>query len=280
MGTRKLKPTSPGARFVIIPDFKEITKSTPEKKLLGTVKRTGGRNSDGRITTRHVGGGHKRRYRIVDFKRDKFDVAGKVVAVEYDPNRTSRIALIEYPDGEKRYILWAKDVNVGDELISTSDSMSEIRPGNCMKLKHMPLGTMVHNVELNAGKGGAMVRSAGSVAQLQAKEKGFAQLKMPSGEMRLVNLECRATVGQMGFAEHNLLVAGKAGRTRWKGVRPTVRGVAMNPVDHPHGGGEGRAGQGNPHPVTPWGKPTKGGKTRRKKTTDNLIVTRRNGRKL
>jgi large subunit ribosomal protein L2 len=280
MGTRKLKPTSPGARFVIIPDFKEITKSTPEKALLAKVKRTGGRNSDGRITTRHVGGGHKRRYRIVDFKRDKFDVAGKVVAIEYDPNRTSRIALIEYPDGEKRYILWAKDVNVGDELISASDSMPEIRPGNCMKLKHMPLGTFVHNVELNAGKGGAMVRSAGAVAQLQAKEKGFAQIKMPSGEMRLVNLECRATVGHMGFAEHNLCVAGKAGRTRWLGIRPTVRGVAMNPVDHPHGGGEGRAGQGNPHPVTPWGKPTKGGKTRRKKTTDKLIVTRRNGRKL
>jgi len=280
MGTRKLKPTSPGARFVVLPDFAEITKSAPEKKLLGTVQRTGGRNSDGRITTRHRGGGHKRRYRLVDFKRNKFDVAGTVTAIEYDPNRTSRIALIEYPDGDKRYILWAKDVKVGDELISASDSMPEIRPGNSMKLKHMPLGTTVHNVELTPGKGGAMVRSAGSSAQLQAKEKGFAQLKMPSGEMRLVSLESRATVGQMGFAEHNLLVDGKAGRTRWLGRRPSVRGVAMNPVDHPHGGGEGRAGQGNPHPVTPWGKPTKGGKTRRKKTTDKLIVARRNGRKL
>jgi len=278
MGVRKLKPRTPSMRYAILPDFEEITKKDPERSLCVALKKCAGRGSTGRITVRRQGGGHKRLYRLVDFARNKFDEPCKVESVEYDPNRTSRIALVRYADNEKRYIIWPKGVNVGDELISTSESMAEIKPGNAMKLKYMPLGTMVHNVELNPGKGGTFIRSAGSSAQVQAKEKGVAQLKMPSGEIRNVSMQCRATIGQVGFSEHNLLVIGKAGRNRWLNKRPKVRGVAMNPVDHPHGGGEGRSGQGNPNPCTPWGKPTKGGKTRRKKNTDSLIVRRRNAK--
>lgn len=279
MGMRKLRPITSSMRFVVLPDFKEITQKDPEKSLLAPLKKTGGRNSSGRITMRRRGGGHKRRYRIVDFKRDKFDMTCEVISIEYDPNRTARIALVQYEDGEKRYILWPKGVQVGDVLVSSSDSMSEIKPGNSMKLEYIPLGTLIHNVELIKGKGGAFVRSAGTWAQLQAKDKGYAQLKMPSGEVRLVKLDCRATIGQMGNFEHALRKLGKAGRSRWLGRRPKVRGVAMNPIDHPHGGGEGRSGQGNPHPVTPWGKPTKGGKTRPKKLTDSLIIRNRNWKK-
>jgi len=275
MAMKKLRPVTPSMRFAVLSDRSEVTKDKPEKSLVVSLKKTGGRNNMGRITSRRRGGGHKRRYRVVDFKRDKFDVAGKVIAIEYDPNRTSRIALVEYPDKEMRYILWPKGLEVGEQIMSTSDSMAEIKPGNTMKLEYIPLGTLVHNVELNKGKGGVFVRSAGSWAQVQAKDKGQAQLRMPSGEFRLVSVECRATVGQVGNFEHKTRSVGKAGRSRWYGRRPKVRGVAMNPIDHPHGGGEGKAGQGNPHPVTPWGKPTKGGKTRRPKTTDRYIVKNR-----
>ncbi len=280
MGIKKFRPVTPSLRFRVISDFSEITKTTPERSLTVSLKKTGGRNNTGRITVRHRGGGHKRRYRVIDFRRDKFDVGAKVVSVEYDPNRSARIALLEYPDNEKRYIIWPDGLKVGDTVISASDSQVDIKPGNCMKLKHMPLGTIIHNIELEPDKGAKLVRSAGSWAQLMAKEKDKAQIKMPSGEVRLVSVECRATVGQVGFIEHNSIVHGKAGRVRWLGRRPTVRGVAMNPVDHPHGGGEGKAGQGNPHPVSPWGKPAKGGKTRKpKKKSDKLIIKRRKGKK-
>jgi len=276
MGLKKFKPVTPSLRFRVISDFKEITKEEPEKKLTVALKKTGGRNNTGRITVRRRGGGHKRRYRIIDFKRDKFDVEGEVIAIEYDPNRSARIALIEYPDKERRYIIWPHGLNVGDKVISSSDSQVDIKPGNAMKLKYIPLGTIIHNLELEPEKGAKIARSAGCWAQLMAKEKGFAQVKMPSGEIRLLSLECRATIGQVGNIEHSSQMSGKAGRTRWLGRRPRVRGVAMNPVDHPHGGGEGRAGQGNPHPVTPWGKPTKGGKTRKpNKMSDKYIIKRR-----
>jgi len=276
MGVKKLKPVTPSMRFAVISDFKEITKKKPEKSLVTTLKKTGGRNNQGRITVRRRGGGHKRKYRIVDFKRDKFDVSAKVLAIEYDPNRSARLALLEYPDREKRYIIWPKDLKVSDTIVSAKDYQAEIKPGNSMKLKYIPLGTLIHNIELEPGKGGILVRSAGGWAQVLAKEKGYAQLRLPSGEIRLINLECRATIGQVGNVEHASLSLGKAGRKRWLGRRPRVRGVAMNPVDHPHGGGEGKAGQGNPHPVTPWGKPTKGGKTRKpKKKSDKFIIKRR-----
>ena len=276
MGVKKLKPVTPSMRFAVISDFKEITKKKPEKSLVTTLKKTGGRNNQGRITVRRRGGGHKRKYRIVDFKRDKFDVLAKVLAIEYDPNRSARLALLEYPDREKRYIIWPKDLKVSDTIVSAKDYQAEIKPGNSMKLKYIPLGTLIHNIELEPGKGGILVRSAGGWAQVLAKEKGYAQLRLPSGEIRLINLECRATIGQVGNVEHASLSLGKAGRKRWLGRRPRVRGVAMNPVDHPHGGGEGKAGQGNPHPVTPWGKPTKGGKTRKpKKKSDKFIIKRR-----
>jgi len=279
MAMKRLRPVTPSMRFAVLSDRSEVTKDKPEKSLVVSLKKSGGRNNLGRVTSRRRGGGHKRRYRIVDFKRDKYDVAGNVVAIEYDPNRTSRIALVEYPDQEKRYIIWPKGLEVGEQITSTSDSMAEIKPGNTMKLDYIPLGTLVHNVELNKGKGGVFVRSAGSWAQVQAKDKGLVQLRMPSGEVRLVSAECRATVGQVGNVEHKTRSVGKAGRNRWYGRRPKVRGVAMNPIDHPHGGGEGKAGQGNPHPVTPWGKPTKGGKTRRPKPTDRFIVkNRKSGR--
>lgn len=279
MGIKKYKPITPGMRFKVTTDFAEVTKDRPEKTLVCSLKKSGGRNNRGRVTMRRRGGGHKRKYRIVDFRRDKFDVAGTVTAIEYDPNRTARIALVEYEDKEKRYILCPSGLEVKAQVVSTSDSRAEIKPGNAMKLVHMPLGTMVHNIELNPGRGGTFVRSAGLAAQLMAKEKGYAQLRMPSGETRMVKEECRATVGQVGNIEHASEVYGKAGRTRWLGRRPKVRGVAMNPVDHPHGGGEGKAGQGNPHPVSPWGKCAKGGKTRSpKKASNRFILSRKKKR--
>ncbi len=280
MGVKKFKPVTASLRFRIISDFGEITKDKPEKSLVKSLKKSGGRNNKGRITIRRRGGGNKRKYRMIDFKRDKFDNEAKVIAIEYDPNRSSRIALIEYPDNEKRYIIWPDKLNVGDSVMSAYDSQIAIRPGNAMRLKHIPMGTLVHNIEMEPGKGGILVRSAGSWAQLMAKEKGMAQLKMPSGEVRLIKADCRATVGQVGLIEHASFTHGKAGRIRWLGRRPKVRGVAMNPIDHPHGGGEGRAGQGNPHPVTPWGKPTKGAKTRKpKKMSNKYIVKRRSKRR-
>ena len=254
MGVKKFKPVTPTMRFKAISDFSEITKYKPEKSLVASIKKTGGRNNRGRVTSRRRGGGHKRKYRIIDFKRDKFDVAGKVIAIEYDPNRSARLALVQYPDNEKRYIIWPDKLNVGDNVVSAASSQVDIRPGNSMTLTYIPLGTIIHNVELEPGKGGKFIRSAGSWAQLMAKEAGLAQLRMPSGEIRLVKEACRATVGQIGLIEHSSFIDGKAGRQRWLGRRPKVRGVAMNPVDHPHGGGEGKAGQGNPHPVTLAGK--------------------------
>ena len=272
MGVKKFRPVTPTQRFKVSSDFSEITKSSPEKNLTVSLKKNAGRNNRGRITMRRRGGGHKRRYRIIDFKRDKYDAVANVIAIEYDPNRRARIALLEYEDKERRYIIWPDKLSVGDEIVSASDTQVDIRPGNSMKLKHIPLGTVIHNVELEPKQGAVMVRSAGSWAQLNAREKGVAQLRMPSGEIRLVKVDCRATVGQVGLIERSSFVSGKAGKTRWLGRRPKVRGVAMNPVDHPHGGGEGRSGQGNPHPVTPWGKPTKGGKTRRPKNKSSKFI--------
>jgi len=280
MGTKKFKPLTPSLRFKVISDFSEITKEKPEKALTVSLKRSSGRNNRGRITVRRRGGGSKRKYRFIDFKRDKFDVAGEVLAVEYDPNRAARIALIGYHDNEKRYIIWPDKLSVGDKILSAFDSQVDIKPGNSMRLKHIPLGTLVNNVELEPGKGGILARSAGSWAQLMAKEGEYAQLRMPSSEIRLIKIDCRATIGQVGLIEHASFVHGKAGKIRWLGRRPKVRGVAMNPIDHPHGGGEGKAGQGNPHPVTPWGKPTKGAKTRkRKKKSSKYILKRRVNKK-
>jgi len=272
MGTRKFSPTSPSRRFMSVSDFAEVTRSTPEKSLVAKKTRTGGRNNLGRMTLRHVGGGHKQRYRIIDFKRNKEGVPGKVASVEYDPNRSARIALVHYADGEKRYILAPLGLEVGATVVT--DDAADIQPGNCLRLESVPLGTWVHNVELHIGKGGQMCRSAGSYAQVMAKDGDLVLLRLPSGELRQVHRSCRATVGQVGNLEHENRVLGKAGRARWLGRRPIVRGTAMNPIDHPHGGGEGRA-KGR-HPVTPWGKPTKGFKTRaRKKPSNKLIVKRR-----
>ncbi len=271
MGIRSYKPTSPGRRFVTSLDFAELTTSRPLKKLTQGKKRSSGRNSDGHITSRHRGGGHKRRYRIIDFKRDKFDVPAKIATVEYDPNRTSFIALLHYLDGEKRYILAPEGIKVGDMVVA--GEKVDVRRGNAMPLRSIPLGTQVHNVELKPGKGGQMVRSAGASAQIMAKEGKYVTLRMPSSEMRMVLASCMATIGQVGNSEQSNLSIGKAGRSRWKGIRPQTRGTAMNPVDHPHGGGEGR-NKGR-HPVTPWGKPTKGAKTRGRKSSDRLIVSRR-----
>jgi large subunit ribosomal protein L2 len=271
MGIRSYKPTSPGRRFVTSLDNAEVTTSTPHKKLTEGKTRSSGRNNDGRITSRHRGRGHKRRYRVIDFKRDKFDVPAKIASVEYDPNRSANIALLHYADGEKRYILAPQGIGVGDSVVA-GDKV-EVRPGNAMPLKNIPLGTQVHNVELKPGKGGQMVRSAGASAQIMAKEGKYTTLRMPSGEMRMVLSTCIATVGSVGNADHSNISVGKAGRSRWLGVRPQTRGTAMNPVDHPHGGGEGR-NKGR-HPVSPWGKPTKGAKTRGKKSSDRLIVSRR-----
>ena len=260
-------------RFTSYPDFAEITKDKPEKSLVISLKKKGGRNSGGRVTVRHRGGGHKRLYRIIDFKRDKDDIPAKVAAIEYDPNRSARIALLTYADGEKRYIIAPLGVNVGDVLMSGKNA--EIRPGNTLPLANIPVGTFIHNIELKIGKGGQIARSAGASAQLMAKEGAYAHVRMPSGEVRLIDLRCRATIGQVGNLDHSNISIGKAGRSRHLGRRPKVRGVAMNPIDHPHGGGEGKTGTGGT-PVTPWGKPTKGYKTRKsKKHSDKFIVKRR-----
>jgi len=254
--------------------FEEITKKAPEKSLLEPVKKTGGRNSYGRITVRHRGGGAKQKYRIIDFKRDKDGIKAKVVAIEYDPNRTANIALLQYLDGEKRYIIAPVDLKVGD--IVESGENADIKPGNALPLANMPVGTLIHNIELKPGKGGQMVRAAGNAAQLMAKEGDYAQIRLPSGEVRAVSIKCKATVGQVGNIDHENVTIGKAGRKRWMGIRPTVRGVVMNPVDHPHGGGEGKSPIGRPSPVTPWGKPTLGYKTRKKgKKSDKFIIKKR-----
>ena len=275
MAVRKRKPTSPGRRFQTVSDFAEITKSTPEKSLLAPRTSTGGRNSYGRKTSRHRGGGHKRRYRIVDFRRVKDDYEAKVAAIEYDPNRNARIALLHYLDGEKSYILAPEGISVGDRVRSGRDA--DIRPGCALPLRYIPVGTTVHNVELRPGGGGKMARSAGSSVQLVAKEGDYATLRLPSTEMRRVLIDCRATVGSVGNAQAELIKVGKAGRNRWKGVRPQTRGVVMNPVDHPHGGGEGKTSGGR-HPVSPWGKPE--GRTRnKKKPSQKLIVRRRRSRR-
>jgi len=275
MGLKYFRPTTPSRRHMTGPDFLEITKDKPEKSLLKPLKKTGGRNSYGRITVRHIGGGHKRMLRVLDFKRDILDVPAKVIAIEYDPNRSARIALVEYPTKEKRYILAPVGLTVGQTIISSNQKDVEIQTGNCLQLKNIPSGTLIHNIELNQGQGGAIVRSAGSSAQIMAKEGGFAHIKLPSGEVRLISVDCRATIGQIGNVEHEALYLGKAGRNRWLGIKPTVRGLAMNPVDHPHGGGEGKSGQGNPHPVTPWGKPTKGYRTRKPNRYSNKFILKR-----
>jgi large subunit ribosomal protein L2 len=277
MPLKKLKPTSPGKRFRTVSDFAEITKTEPEKSLLEPVKRRGGRNNNGRITTRHQGGGHKRRYRKIDFKRTKDGVPAKVASIEYDPNRSANIALLHYADGAKAYILAAASLKVGQTIESGPEA--DIRPGNALPLANIPTGTLIHNVELQPGRGGQMARSAGSSIQLVAKDAPYAVLRLPSGEMRRVLLTCRASVGQVGNPDHENIRSGKAGRSRWLGKRPTVRGSAMNPVDHPHGGGEGKS-KGGRHPVTPWGVPTLGKRTRSKhKQSDKLIVRgRRRGK--
>jgi large subunit ribosomal protein L2 len=273
MGLKEYRPTSPARRHMTVSDFADVTKTKPEKKLTRPMKKSGGRNSHGHITTRHVGGGHKRRYRIIDWRREKDGVPAKVAAIEYDPNRTARIALLHYADGEKRYILAPVGVAVGDVLVS-GESV-DIRPGNTLPIRSIPLGTVIHNVEAQPGSGGKMIRSAGSFGQLMAKEGGYAQIRMPSGEVRQVLEACKATIGQLSNVENSSVRIGKAGKSRWRGIRPTVRGLAMNPVDHPHGGGEGKSGQGNPHPVSPWGQKTKGLKTRNNRRTDKFIVSRR-----
>ena len=274
MAIRKLKPVTPGTRWASVSAFAEITKTRPEKSLIEPLRKSGGRNNTGRVTSRHRGGGHKRFYRVIDFKRDKKGMDAKVSAIEYDPNRSSRIALLQYADGERRYIIAPDGVKVGDVLRSGTDA--EIRTGNAMPLSNIPAGTFVHNIELRPGKGAQVARSAGMAVQLMAKEGKFAQLRMPSGEVRSVSLECMATIGGVGNADHENISVGKAGRSRWLGIRPQSRGVVMNPVDHPHGGGEGKSPQGNPHPVSPWGWHTKGKKTRKtKKASSKFIVKRR-----
>ncbi len=272
MALRKVKPTSAGRRFQTYQTFDEITTTTPEKSLLRPLPFKGGRNNLGRVTARHRGGGHKRHYRVIDFKRDKAGVPAKVATIEYDPNRSARIALLHYQDGEKRYILAPRKLEVGDTVMAGPDA--DIKPGNTLPLSNIPLGTHIHNIELKLGKGGQIVRSAGGYAQLMAKEGRYALVKLPSGEMRLVLAKCSATIGQIGNVNHENLSLGKAGRKRWLGRRPKVRGVAMNPVDHPMGGGEGRSSGGR-HPCSPWGVPSKGFRTRKKKASDRLIVKRR-----
>ncbi len=274
MGVRKYKPSSPGRRFQTVSDFAEITTTTPEKSLLEPLPKKAGRNNYGRITTRHQGGGHKRKYRKIDFKRRKDGIPAKVASIEYDPNRSARIALLNYADGAKAYILQPKGLKVGDTVESGPEA--DIKPGNALPLANIPVGMLVHAVEFQPGKGAAMARSAGTSIQLMGKEGGYAILRMPSSEMRRVLLDCRATVGEVGNAEHSNIRIGKAGRKRWMGVRPTVRGTVMNPVDHPHGGGEGKNKSAGRHPVTPWGIPTKGHRTRNpKKASGRLIIRRR-----
>lgn len=272
MGIIKYKPTSPGRRFQSVSDFAEITSAEPVKSLLRPIKKSGGRNSNGRITARFIGGGHKRRYRVVDFRRNKADIPAKVASIEYDPNRSARIALLNYRDGEKRYIVAPAQIRVGDVLLS--GEKADIKPGNAIPLKNIPLGSLIHNVELKVGRGGQLIRSAGAFGQLMAKEGSYAQVRLPSGEVRKVFIECMATIGQIGNNDHENISIGKAGRTRWMGKRPHNRGVVMNPVDHPMGGGEGKSSGGR-HPCTPWGIPTKGHKTRKNKRTDKYIVKRR-----
>ncbi len=270
MAIKKFKPITPGTRFMTVSTSDDITRNKPERNLLSAIKKTGGRNNAGSISVRHHGGGHKRMYRFIDFKRDKDGVPARVASIEYDPNRSTRIALVVYKDGEKKYIVAPNGLKVNDEVMSGSNA--EIQIGNCLPLKDIPLGMNIHNIELKEHCGGKLVRSAGGSAELMAKESGFAHIKLPSGEVRLIPLGCRATIGQLSNLEHSNLTVGKAGRSRWLGIRPTVRGVAMNPVDHPHGGGEGKAPQGNPHPVSPWGMPTKGYKTRSKRKDSWYIV--------
>ena len=272
MGLKTYKPTSAGRRFQTTLDFSELTRKEPEKSLLLPKRKTGGRNAYGRITSRYIGGGHKRMYRIVDFRREKRDIPARVASLEYDPNRSANIALLNYADGEKRYILAPQELKVGDTVLS--GERVDIKPGNALPLKNIPMGTMVHNVEMKPGKGGQLIRSAGGAGQLMAKEGDYVTLKMPSGEVRRLHVNCFATVGQVGNSDHEKVSIGKAGRKRWLGKSPHVRGVAMNPVDHPLGGGEGKSSGGR-HPVTPWGVPTRGYKTRQNKATDKFIVKRR-----
>jgi len=277
MPTKKYKPTSPGRRFMSVSTFEEITKGKkPEKSLMVALPTNAGRNNQGKITVRHQGGGHKKQYRIVDFKRNKLGIPGKVAAIEYDPNRTSRIALINYADGEKRYILAPLAIKVGDTIQNGPEA--EIKPGNALPIRNIPVGTTIHNLEIKIGRGGQLVRSAGGAAQLLAKEGDYAQVRMPSGEVRLVPVACYATIGQLGNVDHSNESVGKAGKSRWRGKRPSVRGMTMNPFDHPHGGGEGRSGAGG-NPQTPWGKPALGYRTRRNKSTNKMIVRRRGGKR-
>jgi len=274
MAVKTFKPYSAGRRFMTVASFDEITTDQPERSLVERLTRKGGRNNQGRLTVRHQGGGHKRAYRLIDFKRNKDGIPAKVASIEYDPNRSSRIALLYYVDGEKRYILAPNGLKVGDTIMSGPEA--DIKVGNALPLKNIPVGTQIHNIEMKIGKGGQMVRSAGASAQLMAKEGSHALLRLPSGELRKVHVNCKATIGQVGNLEHENITIGKAGRSRWLGIRPANRGVAMNPVDHPHGGGEGRSPIGRKHPVTPWGKHARGAKTRdKKKASDSLIVKRR-----
>lgn len=268
------KPYTKSRRFMTSTDFSVLTKKEPEKALLIPKKKKGGRNAHGHLTVRHQGGGHKRMIRIIDFKRDKVGVSAKVIAIEYDPNRSAFLALVEYSDSLRKYIIAPVDLKVGDTVVSGPDA--DIKPGNALPIRNIPVGTFIHNIELSKGKGAQIVRSAGTSAQLMAKEGDYSHVKLPSGEIRLIHLDCYATIGQVGNVEHGTISIGKAGRSRWLGIRPTVRGAAMNPHDHPHGGGEGKSGQGNPHPVSPWGMPTKGFKTRRVgKYSNRLIIKRR-----
>ena len=277
MAVKSFKPYSAGRRFMTVSSFEEITAKKPEKSLVESLKKNGGRNFQGRLTVRHQGGGHKRLYRVIDFKRNKDGVPARVATIEYDPNRSARIALLNYFDGEKRYILAPDGLKVGDQIVSGPEA--DIKVGNALPLANIPLGTLVHNIEMKIGKGGQMVRSAGAAAQLMAKEGKYATLRLPSGEMRMVPISCRATIGVVGNGDHNLINIGKAGRKRHMGIRPTVRGSVMNPNDHPHGGGEGKTSIGRPGPCTPWGKPALGLKTRKKnKQSNKLIVRRRNGK--
>jgi large subunit ribosomal protein L2 len=276
MAIKKFKPTTPSLRYRTVADFSDLTNKKPERSLLEPLKKQGGRNNKGRITMRRRGGGHKRSYRRIDFKRNKLGVPAKVAAIEYDPNRSARIALLHYADGEKRYILSPNGVKVGDRI--EAGEAADIKIGNALPLERIPLGTEVHNVELTHGRGGQIVRSAGGAAQIMAKEGNYVQLRLPSGEVRAVRKECFATIGQVGNLDHENVVIGKAGKSRWLGIRPHVRGVAMNPVDHPHGGGEGKSSGGR-HPVTPWGVPTKGYKTRKKKKSNKYIVRKRTKKK-
>ena len=273
MAIKRYKPTSSAGRFMTVSSYEEITEVKPERSLVEDMRKTGGRNNTGKITVRHIGGGNRRKYRIIDFKRNKDDIPAKVKSIQYDPNRSANIALLQYADGEKRYILAPVGLNVGDEVVSGAGA--DIKAGNCLPFENIPVGTMVHNIELKPGRGGQVARAAGISAQLMAKEGAYATLKMPSGEMRLVSIRCRATIGQVGNVEHEIVRVGKAGKTRHMGIKPTVRGSVMNPNDHPHGGGEGKSPVGRPGPVTPWGKPALGYKTRKKKNVNDKFILKR-----